>query len=121
MSAGADWVQWGMRKRWYQRRAHRGYLKIYELVSVTADAAGPTLYLRLEDAEGNVLYRMRHALQGDRRIWDLLYNGILHSVANGAEIDTLAIGMLKLDETPALRLRDRAGETPEQQPRDEAR
>jgi hypothetical protein len=47
-------------------------------------------------------------LQRDRRIWDLVYNGVLHSVAGGAQATQQAIGVLKLNDTPALRLRDAA-------------
>jgi hypothetical protein len=112
ITAGSDWLQWGTRKRWYHRAPRDGHINTYELVSVTASGSGASLYLKLEDADGNILFRMRHALQQNRQIWDLLYNGILHSVANGAETDTLAIGILKLDETPALHLRDTHPESP---------
>ncbi|MPY85862.1 MAG: hypothetical protein GEV00_21865 [Actinophytocola sp.] len=99
MSAGADWIQWCRRKRWYHRCAHQGWLKTYELVSIKGfTRIGMLTYLRLEDADGRVLKRMKHDLQPNRQIWDLLYNGILHSVANGAVIDNLANGILKLDE-----------------------
>ncbi|WP_216207018.1 hypothetical protein [Amycolatopsis aidingensis] len=111
MSAGADWLQWGTRKRWYHRTPRAGHVKFYDLVSITASGSGITIYLRLEDTEGNVLYRMPHALQQNRHIWDLLYNGILHSVANGAEIDNLAIKALRLDETQALQLRQQISTT----------
>ncbi|GAA3564826.1 hypothetical protein GCM10022222_55720 [Amycolatopsis ultiminotia] len=53
-----------------------------------------------------VLTRSTEELQRDRRIWDLVYNGILHSVASGAQVGNQAIGILQLDKTPALKIRD---------------
>lgn len=109
-SAGADWIQWQYTRRWYQRQALTNYLKIYELSRIEAYHAGSGinswLQLRLADLDGRGMDRTLGDLQRDRRIWDLLYNGILHSVANGAQINQAAIGLLKLDETPALKLRD---------------
>lgn len=35
-------------------------------------------------------------LQHDRPIWDLFYNGVMHSLANGASIDDLAQEVLEI-------------------------
>jgi hypothetical protein len=36
IAAGADWLQWSTRKRWYHRAPRHGHISTYELVSVTA-------------------------------------------------------------------------------------
>lgn len=111
-SAGADWIKLDFNKRLY-RRARSGYLKIYELTTVEGYFAGGMLHLRIEDLDGRWLDRQVGDLQRDRRIWDLFYNGLLHSIANGAEINRTAVDLLKLRETPALRLRDLRPEPPQ--------
>ncbi|WP_297547275.1 hypothetical protein [Amycolatopsis sp.] len=103
-SAGADWllverVRWGVRKR--------GWVDLYELKRIDASFGGTTFHLWLFDKDLG-FSRSFQELQQDRRIWDLVYNGILHSVAGGAEPSKQAIGILKLNETPALRLRESA-------------
>lgn len=106
ISAGADWVQWKRRPKWYQRRRDRGtFLKIYRLTKIEGYGAGPVLYVRIVDEDGRGIDRTRTELHPDRRIWDLMYNGIQHSIANGCEINSLAIQMLHLESSPALRLR----------------
>lgn len=107
ISAGADWFQRGRRKRWYQRRARLNFIKTYELVKVTGSYGGGSFDLYLEDVDGRGMHIFRFELQPDPRTWDLVYNGILHSVANGAETDKISNWLLALEETPALRLRDR--------------
>lgn len=107
ISAGADWVQWKKRPKWYQWRRDRGtFLKIYRLTKIEGYGAGPVLYLRIVDEDGRGIDRTRTELHPDRRIWDLMYNGIQHSVANGCEINSLAIQMLHMENSPALRLRE---------------
>jgi hypothetical protein len=106
-SVGADWIKWDYNRRWYQRRARHNHLKTYELTRVEGYFAGGMLHLRFEDLEGRGADRQVGDLQRDRRIWDLFYNGLLHSVANGARINQVAIELLKLNETPALRLRNK--------------
>lgn len=106
VSAGADWFQTGRRKRWYQRRARLNYVKLYELVKVTGSYAGASFQLYLEDADGRGMYRTLNQLQPDRKTWDLIYNGILHSVANGADTDKISNDLLGLHNTPVLGIRD---------------
>lgn len=105
MSAGADWLQWGVRSSILYRKQRIGVINFYNITSISSSGAGATVYLRFEDSGGNVLFRMLHDLQKSRKIWDLFYNGVLHSVANGADIDYMATKALHLDETPALELR----------------
>lgn len=105
ISAGADWVQWKRRPKWYQRRRDRGtFLRIYRLTKIEGYGAGAVLYVRIVDEDGRGIDRTRTELHPDRRIWDLMYNGIQHSIANGCEINSLAIQMLHLENSPALRL-----------------
>ena len=105
ISAGADWVQWYKRPKWYQWRKREPHLvKTYRLTNIEGYAAGAVLYLRVVDEDGRGSDRIRSGLQPDRRIWDLVYNGILHSVAAGAEINSLAIDMLRLEGSPALQI-----------------
>jgi hypothetical protein len=103
-SAGADWLQvdhvrWGVHRRMW--------VDLYELKKIDASYGGTTFHLWLYDKDIG-LSRSFEELQRERRIWDLVYNGILHSVANGAQVSKQAIGILKLNETSALRLRDSA-------------
>jgi hypothetical protein len=103
-AAGADWlmverVRWGVKKR--------AWVDLYELKRIDASFGGTTFHLWLFDKDLG-FSRSFEELQRDRRIWDLVYNGILHSVAGGAEPTKQAIGILKLNETPALRLRESA-------------
>lgn len=101
-SAGADWVQI-QRSRWGFTRRH--YITLYDLGEIDVGYGGPTdFHLYLSNSERGLSCRFEE-LQRDRRIWDLVYNGILHSVANGAKVSNVAIGTLELGETPALRLR----------------
>lgn len=105
ISAGADWVQWYKRPKWYQWRKREPHVvKTYRLTNIEGYAAGAVLYLRIVDEDGQGSDRIRAGLQPDRRIWDLVYNGILHSVAAGAEINSLAIDMLRLEGSPALQI-----------------
>lgn len=115
-STGADWIKWDYNRRWYQRRARHNHLKTYELTRIEGYFAGGMLHLRFEDLEGRGADRQVGDLQRDRRIWDLFYNGLLHSVANGAQINQVATELLKLHETPAIRLR---GQQPDAPPQDE--
>ncbi|MBN9741002.1 hypothetical protein DMP23_07740 [Amycolatopsis sp. A1MSW2902] len=101
-AAGADWLlversRWGIKKR--------VWLDLYNLTKIDASYGGTTFHLWLYNREGG-FSRSSHELQLDRRIWDLVYNGILHSVANGAQVSNQAIGILQLGKTPALKMRD---------------
>jgi len=75
-SAGADWVARG--KKW---------VRVYELKKVTCHSYpyyGAGLCMR--DSGGRKLRYRFVDLSSDRLLWDLAYNGILHSViAGGAE------------------------------------
>ena len=85
-AAGAEWVM-----------VNKDWALTYELVSVKAYTYSNSLNLHFVDSGGRTLKANISRFQDDRRIWDLLYNGILHSVViNGAETNQLARGTLKL-------------------------
>lgn len=69
MSAGADWYQ-----------SRKDYIKTYELVSVKVTTGGAAYYLDLEDTGGRKMSTQLDNIQQNRQLWDLVYNGILHSV-----------------------------------------
>lgn len=106
VAAGADWAAKG-HKRWWTLRAKHRWVKLYELTRIEGDSMITGKYLRLADGQRGMGFALRD-VQVDRRIWDLIYNGILHSVAAGAEIDAAAIHILQLDGHPALEAGRRA-------------
>jgi hypothetical protein len=86
-SAGADWM------------ASQGkWARIYELVEVTAHTSGTGVYVTLKDSGGReVEYKFVDLGGSDRLLFDLTYNGILHSViAGGAKTNPLLHRTLKL-------------------------
>lgn len=79
-SAGAVWL-----------RGRKGWVRTYELVKVKSYPSFSGGWTRLEDRDGRILGLDHATLQQDRRLWDLVYNGILHSViAGGAETNGAA-------------------------------
>ncbi|MQA07407.1 MAG: hypothetical protein GEU98_02430 [Pseudonocardiaceae bacterium] len=101
LSAGADWFQ--LHHVRFGVTTRRKYVNLYELRNITVTVGGAgALFLELAD-DSNDIYLARHEWQSDRRMWDLVYNGILHSVAAGAKVDGNARGMLELDHVRELR------------------
>jgi hypothetical protein len=86
-SAGAEWLA-----------AQRTWVRTYELLVAKARASGTGVYIQLEDAGGRKLeYKFTDLGGSDRLLFDLTYNGILHSViAGGAETNALLHRTLKL-------------------------
>jgi hypothetical protein len=79
VSAGAEWLQ---------RR--RSWVRTYELRRVTAHSTPSGIEIRLADLGGRELSVLSDEIQRDRYMWDLVYNGIMHSViAGGAETNNL--------------------------------
>ena len=73
IAAGATWLQNG--KRW---------VNIYELTEIRIKASGTNHMLRLTDSAGRTIGSLKlMAVQRNPKLWDLVYNGILHSVATG--------------------------------------
>jgi hypothetical protein len=70
-SAGVEWV-----------RGRKAWVRTYELVKVTTSASPTGVSLTMRDADGRRLTISLATAQSDQLLWDLLYNGILHSVIN---------------------------------------
>jgi len=105
ITAGADWVAWTMNNRWWTPWTPRPhFIKVYELTTIVSfSPKWSGVYLRLRDADGRELRQSLKTLQGDRRAWDLLANGVLHSVAHGATINHDAVNVFWLASHPATR------------------
>ncbi|WP_142000661.1 hypothetical protein [Amycolatopsis cihanbeyliensis] len=101
-SAGADWLQ-VQRLRWGVTKSN--FVKLYELTKIDVSHGGTTFHLYLSDGE-RAVERSFEELQVDRRVWDLVYNGVLHSVASGATVTTKAAGILELSHVPGLKFRN---------------
>lgn len=71
-SAGAEWLKVG--KTW---------VRLYELVEVKAKHRSNAIHLDFKDGGGREVMVEVDDLQGNRDVWDLVYNGILHSVIAG--------------------------------------
>ena len=94
LSAGADWVCGGK----------RSFVKTYELVQVKATVGGAARSIELKDRHGNTFSSQLDDLQRNRELWDLVYNGILHSVhVHGAETNKMARNFLGLNIPPQYR------------------
>lgn len=94
ISAGADWLIYNK----------SGLIKTYELTKVNVKIGGAAHYLDIEDRHGNGISTHVLYFQFNRELWDLVYNGILHSVhEQGAETNQLAKGYLQLDLPPQHR------------------
>src|SRR5207249_2037980 len=88
-AAGADWVR--NRKEW---------VKTYELTEIEMHLHRAGIELFLKDGSGRSFSSRLADLQANRDLWDLVYNGIRHSLANGAKANSYARNALKLsDET----------------------
>lgn len=88
-SAGADW---------FATRT-KGYVKLYELKSVKVEytAGGESVGIELTDVHGGFAGASLRQLQRKRALWDLVYNGIAHSVLKGtATANEQALDKLQL-------------------------
>ncbi|MEV0947127.1 hypothetical protein [Rhodococcus sp. NPDC049939] len=73
MAAGAVWVQDGP-----------FWVNTYELVRIRFSVDGLNRVLRIEDSEGRKIHSFGlRDVQSNPQMWNLVYNGILHSVASG--------------------------------------
>jgi hypothetical protein len=87
LAAGADWVRYG--KNW---------INIYELTTVKLGEPRARNRLILKDADGRDFSMGLSMLQTNPALWDLVYNGMLHSVHHGgATVNERARKELKLD------------------------
>lgn len=71
-SVGADWL-----------RRRRDWVKLYELTKVTAHIRSNVIHLDFRDRDGRAVQLSSRDVQQSREMWDLVYNGILHSVIAG--------------------------------------
>ncbi|WP_156365364.1 hypothetical protein [Sciscionella sediminilitoris] len=75
MTAGADWVQWG-----------RKWVDLYDLGTINVIVAGESFALQVYDNSGRKAYLPVDQVQGNPKLWDLVYNGILYSVEHYATV-----------------------------------
>ncbi|PXY38413.1 hypothetical protein BA062_01265 [Prauserella flavalba] len=96
MSAGADWLGIG-----------KGiFIKTYDLTAVKVFVDGAAHVIDMTDKHGGSVRVKTFALQQNQELWDLVYNGILHSVhVGGAQTNKRARDYLLLDFPPHLRNR----------------
>lgn len=73
IAAGATWLQTG-----------RFWVDVYQLTEVRIKAAGVNQMLRLKDSVGREVSVKISDVQRNQALWDLVYNGILHSVVSGS-------------------------------------
>ena len=86
-SAGAEWFFHN--KKWVRQ---------YELSSVKVKMRFSNRYLHLTDQDGRKTATFLGDIQANQRLWDLVYNGIRHSVANAAETNWVARRALELHD-----------------------
>lgn len=72
VAAGASWAQTG-----------KSWVDTYQLTSIKVGAAGANQMLRLKDSAGREASFKLRDVQRNQALWDLVYNGILHSVSDG--------------------------------------
>ncbi|TWE13820.1 hypothetical protein [Prauserella muralis] len=85
ISAGADWLN------------TRGEIvRIYELTAVKLKGTAGGYNIHLYDVHGHEADTGLDLMYANRDLWDLVYNGIRHSVAHGAQTDALTRSKLQL-------------------------
>lgn len=83
--AGADWL-----------RVNRNWVDTYRLTHITLRGVWFGWMLRLRDADGRRVRTYISDLEANAQLWALVYNGMAHSVHNGAKTNNVAAGMLHL-------------------------
>lgn len=87
--AGGAFMYWRNGREWFAAgaawaQAGKSWVNTYELVKIKFSVDGVNRVLRLKDSSGREIYSFRlREFQANPRMWDLVYNGILHSVASG--------------------------------------
>jgi hypothetical protein len=74
-ATGADWFTF-----------QKSWVKTYELTEIKTRFYSNTIYVYLTDTKNHKVEFPIHIVQKDRLMWDLLYNGIRHSIAKGARL-----------------------------------
>ncbi|MFC7449732.1 hypothetical protein [Rhodococcus daqingensis] len=87
LAAGAVWVQ-----------QDKNWVNTYELTKIRFTVSGLNRVLKLTDSSGRNIYGLViRDVQSNQPMWDLVYNGILHSVASGdCDISDKARSVLKV-------------------------
>jgi hypothetical protein len=92
MSAGADWFM-----------QDKAFVKTYQLTSITMKKSwAKEGDLVLKDRHGRYASSDFGTIRSHEALWDLVYNGILHSVAAGADVDKMAVQRLRLYDALAI-------------------
>ena len=85
-SVGAEWLKVG--KQW---------VRLYELTEIKGRSRSAAVHLDLVDSSGRKVMVQSDHLQEDRDMWDLVYNGMAHSVMlGGAEVNGIARSTFQL-------------------------
>jgi hypothetical protein len=74
-ATGADWFTF-----------QKSWVKTYELTEIKTRFYSNTIYVYLTDSDAHKVEFPIHIVQKDRLMWDLVYNGIRHSIAKGARL-----------------------------------
>lgn len=78
-AVGAEWLKVG-----------KSWVRLYELTEIKARHRSNAIHLDFVDSTGRKVMVKSDDIQEDRDMWDLVYNGVLHSViAGGAETNSL--------------------------------
>lgn len=75
LAAGADFLQ-----------NRRTWVDLYDLTEITVAAGNGQHWITLDDGHGRRTSAGTNDLHASPALWDLVYNGIRHSVAAGAEV-----------------------------------
>ncbi|MBA8826638.1 hypothetical protein FHX42_004017 [Saccharopolyspora lacisalsi] len=85
-AVGAEWIKVG-----------KAWVRLYELTEIKAKHRSNAIHLDFKDSAGRVVVVKSDDIQEDRDMWDLVYNGILHSViAGGADTNKLVHSAFKV-------------------------
>ncbi|QGK69226.1 hypothetical protein GIY23_06480 [Allosaccharopolyspora coralli] len=89
-AVGSDWLRVG-----------RMWVLLYELKEIKVRHRGLSMHLDVKDSGNRILQVRVDHLQEDRDMWDLVYNGLMHSVlVNGANTNRGVHSRLKVPEPP---------------------
>lgn len=90
VAAGAEWLKHG-----------KSWVRLYELTDIEVKHRGNDMHLDLTDDAGRTIMSKLIDLQKDQHLWDLIYNGILHSViAGGATTTGMVHSALEVPRRP---------------------
>jgi hypothetical protein len=90
--AGAGWVG--------DSEDREKIVSTYDLTRIRIfDASGPGAILQMIGKDGVFLQLPIGLLEGSQKLWDLIYNGLRHSAATGAQVDPATRELLHLPTT----------------------